>query len=260
MKKLTTTVFFVFFLLIIAPLSTSAVAYSKYRANYKGEVVVTYPIVRKHRRICPPKPCIGLRDGLYAGIAGGYDAYRVQDLSALAVGSTINLSDNRIVSPGGFLGGLFIGGGHYFDLFYLGAEVGGNYSSATTSFTSRATTAASSSAYYARITAKGSFTGSILPGIKANPRTLVYGRAGYARGYLTVNETAATSGLAINETTNSWNNGYILGLGTEILICNRLSARGEYSYIKYSSFTSELGSTLRPADYQVMLGLIYHFT
>ncbi|MHB1948026.1 MAG: outer membrane protein [Gammaproteobacteria bacterium] len=298
MKKTTLT------LLITSLLfsTTTCFAYAKHhRARYyKGDYGRTYkgeiPYKRK-RVVCPPPQRCGLRDGLYVGIDGGYDSYKIKAGLYPPPGSVVSgLSANPKVNATGFLGGLYAGYGHYFDIFYIGAEIFGNYSSATTSYSLIAPTgvrvvpagggggplgpgagpgagagagagpvAASatlirtgSPTYNVRLTARGAFGGGLLPGIKVNDNTLIYGRADYSRTNLVANENANAPGVGhaiVN--TEQWVAGFRYGVGIETQIYGPLSIRGEYTHTSYGSFKSTL-SRFTPANNEFMLGLSYH--
>lgn len=239
--------------------SSESFAYPRYKGDYgyKGDTYKPRPRVV---RTCPP-PC-GLRDGFYAGIAGGYDSYKVRDSLTFTIPTVLTASTNPALNPTGFLGGLFLGYGHYFDIFYLGAEIFGNYTSASASYTDsfNALLTGNAAALYNQVTFRGSYGAGLLPGLKVNDKTLFYLKAAYSRANVKVNENVSSSVASANLTTLKWINGFNYGLGLETLLCDRVSLRGEYTHTNYSSFYSKLNAKVSPADNQFMLGLIYHIS
>ncbi len=97
---------------------------------------------------------------------------------------------------------------------------------------------------------------SLLPGIKLNDQSLLYGRIGYVRTYLKSVEKGVISGSA---TDTDWENGADLGIGLETLLMGNFSLRAEYNHIFYNAFTTPLSTRISPANNQFVLGLIYHF-
>lgn len=241
--------------------ATTTFAYTKHhRARYyKGDYGRTYKGDHKRKRIVCCQPSCGLKDGLYVGIAGGYDSYKIKaGLYPPPGGVVSGLSATPKVNPTGFLGGLYAGYGHYFDIFYIGAEIFGDYSSATTGYSLIAPTGGALAATYnVRLTARGVYGAGLVPGIKVNDNTLIYGRADYSRTNLVSNETATGGGFTVTDNVAQWVGGFRYGVGIETQVWGPLSIRGEYTHTSYGSFRSAL-SRFTPANNQFMLGLSYH--
>lgn len=234
--------------------STTGLAFAKnYKgeANYKGEMAVP----------CPAP--VTLKDGFYLGGQVGYDSYRVRhnvDVTAPAV-----LTANPVLNATGWVGGLFLGYGQYFnDLYYLAGELFGNYSGADTSYSIN-TPAVN---YTAKYEARGTWGLAVLPGIKLNDTSLAYVRLGYNWTSLkgkasAVNVDTAGTVSASNTKTRS---GFNWGFGLETLVYENWSVRTEYNHTYLNSHSNSFGnavatgtSKFSPSDNQVMVGLLYHF-
>lgn len=217
-------------------------------ANYKGE---------NYKGEAEPPSCpepATLRDGIYLGAQIGYDAYRVRE--------SVNISGaslNPVINPVGVVGGLFFGYGKYIqDLYYVGAEIFGNYSGANTAYSLGL--GGANGAYYNKVNVRGSYGIALLPGIKINDTLLAYIRLGFNRANFKTKESfnsPSTNAYAIRTTTR---NGFNFGLGLETLVYEDWSVRSEFTHTTYSSFSSSGFSTsFNPSDNQFMLGLLYHF-
>jgi opacity protein-like surface antigen len=220
--------------------------------SYKGEV------------LCPPQ--LVLNDGMYFGIAAGYDTYRiVNDVNFVDVSEGISLNLDPRLSVNGVVGGALLGIGHYFDSFYntyLGFEIFGNGSGASTDMQLLVNSLSASSLikYSTDIQVKSNYGLSILPGIKLNKATLFYVRLGYNWTNIDVNEYILNDSAVVSQSPyDVTSSGFNYGLGLETAIKPNVSMRGEYTHTDYSDFTTYLGSGIRPQDNQYMLALIYHF-
>jgi len=209
-------------------------------ANYKGERNFKAEVP------CPTPPV--LRDGLYVGVQGGYDSYRVrEDFGLSAFGASVDPS----ISASGGVGGLFLGYGmDLSDMFYLGAEVFGNYSGAESDFKA---TFSGLGTLHSKTEARGAWGVSILPGLRLNPALLAYVRLGYNWSSLKVE--ASGSGFSSSKTNTS--GGFNYGFGMESLIVDNWSVRAEFSHTDYSSSSSNFVH-FKPADNQFMAGIVYH--
>lgn len=243
----------------------------KGEANFKAEVPAP----------CPP-PQI-LRDGFYVGAGVGYDIDRIHSNSNITLTSndTDEIVDTLSASAhhgaAGWMGGIFVGYGHYFDMFYLGLEVNGNDSAAK----------ASSSFYhedtddfdFANVTvkARGSYGVALLPGLKLNDSTLLYVRLGYLRANFKSSGDAGIAGLGYNFSSSKWRNGFQYGVGLETYVAESVSLRGEFDHTNYDSrsfnrsfvvegatkqvetFTLSTSGSVKPSANEFMLSLLYHF-
>lgn len=208
-------------------------------ANYKGEnYKETLPA-------CPPIPT--LMSGFYLGGQVGYDSYRVRENI-----SNANITANPPINLTGFVGGLFLGYGQYFDNFYLAGEALVDYDGSSTSFS--ITDALGT--YNSKIQATTTYGLSLLPGVKLNDTTLGYIRLGY--NWTVLKSTESSTGLA-NASKSNTSGGFNYGLGVETLLTGNWSLRTEYTHTNYNSFSSSMGTSFNPANNQYMLGIVYHF-
>jgi outer membrane immunogenic protein len=233
---------------LLASSSAFAASY-KGEGNYKGEAMA---------QPCPPAQT--LLGGFYVGGQLGYDSYRVRQ----NVGPTISspagtfLSANPAIALNGFVGGLFLGYGQYFDNFYLGAEALGNWNGSTQNWS----TTVGSLSYTNKTQVNGTWGLSLLPGVKLNDATLGYLRLGYDWTNFKTNESQSSgTGPAPTTTSVSKSNssgGFNYGLGVETLLTGNWSVRTEFTHTNYNSFNSAFTS-FNPSNNQFMLGLLYHF-
>jgi outer membrane immunogenic protein len=230
---------------VAALLLSSSIALAGH--NYKD-------VAFKDAAPCPAAP--QLMDGFYIGVQGGYDAYDVKANSSIAgVGS-----NNVDLNVKGWVGGLMLGYGKYFNnLYYLGGEVFGNYSNASENFNTSDTDGVTPIAYNGKVNVNGSYGLALLPGFKINDATLGYVRLGYNWASIKYQESETGVGSASKTNTSG---GFVYGVGMETLIAANWSVRAEYTYTNYNSFNTSLGAgtSVEPADNQFMLGLLYHFS
>lgn len=227
-------------------LSTTGLAFAKgygYKGeNYKAEVP------------CPPP--VMLRDGFYLGAQVGYDSYRVRE-DVYFVPPSFNLFDSDpVINATGWLGGLFLGYGRYLtDLFYLGGEVYGNYSSASGDWS--ALTKSRNFYYKNDFDVRGSWGLNLIPGLRLNDTTLGYIKIGY--NWARFNSDETVYGLGKFDDDHNTEHGWSAGLGLETLLWDEWSVRTEYNHICYDDFHSNLGTEFNPSDNQFTVGLVYHF-
>ncbi len=92
-------------------------------------------------------------------------------------------------------------------------------------------------------------------GALISPKTLVYGRAGYANARYTV-----PAGLANLSFTQG---GWIAGAGIDHAFTDSISGRVEYNYAKFGSVSADLGggdsASIRPSRNAVRAGVTFHF-
>lgn len=212
-----------------------------FAANYKGDVGY------KGEPPCPAPEKLG--SGFYLGGQVGYDSYRVRENVSLAAGA---LSANPSLNATGFVGGLFLGYGQYFsDYYYLGGELLGNASNASSNWSANTSTLS----YNSKFSVNGTWGLALLPGLKLNNTSLIYVRLGYNWTNLKAQESTATASTSKSNTSG----GFAYGLGLESLITGAWSVRTEYSHTNYNSFSSSMGTSFSPSNNQYMVGLVYHF-
>ncbi|QJD16669.1 outer membrane protein [Paracoccus sanguinis] len=99
------------------------------------------------------------------------------------------------------------------------------------------------------------FAVKLKTGYLARPDTLVYGIAGWQTGDFTYNYNGADIDYDAD--------GYVLGLGAEKMITDRISVTGEYEYSNFGKTTVDLGggviSKATPEHSNVKLGLNFKF-
>lgn len=239
--------------------STTTFAHGNYKENYKGEAMP-----------CPVE--LVLRDGLYIGLQAGYDSYRLATdadsfpISDPILGETVT-ADPRLAANGA-VGGLFIGYGKYFPEFYntyLGLEIFGNWTAASTDYEITTVSAVTNNFLSTDVNIKNNYGISAMPGIKLNNATLLYVRLGYnwARidydesGTIDIEDAEAITPYAFDN--NVTKGGFQYGVGIESTFMDGWSVRAEYNHTGFGSFSTDvLDTDVSPSDNQFMLGLIYH--
>lgn len=242
--------------LLLASTSGLAASY-KGEANYKAEAM--------------PAPCpqgMMLRDGFYVGLQGGYDSYKARVSRTLAVGAAgtaTTFVGNPTINATGFVGGLFAGYGQYFsNMYYLGAELFVNDSSASQTQTSSSTTVGIGSSTYNKVSANASYGVSLLPGVKFNDSTLGYVRLGYNRADLQgqevlTPEVGAPATVSSSGRNWHWQGGFNYGVGLETAVYQNFSVRSEFNHTTFGSFRTPAGTKFKVSDNQFMVGLNFHF-
>lgn len=196
---------------------------------------------------CPT--IMGIQHGFYLGGQLGYDYYRVRQNVNLGPGLLVT---NPAYAATGFMGGIFAGYGQYFyDWWYLGIEAAADFTNANTTWLA----SDSLGSYSSKYSAFSSWNLSLLPGIRMNLTSLLYVRLGLAWDRVKTQENSNV--LAVN--TTKWSNGFMYGLGLESVLSGNWSVRTEYNHTTNNAFTTAMGSNFKPADNQVLIGLIYHF-
>lgn len=219
-------------------------------AHYKGEITPYNAPCRNN----------GLHDGIYVGLQGGYDTYRFRSVINTTDGLGNTISSNPALNVGGIVGGVFFGAGRYFDCFYLAAEAIANASNAITSYTTNFKYSGFTDNYYTQIRVRPSYGIAVLPGFRMNDNALLYGRLGWTVASIRTYENFSTVGVTTTiASRNLYRSGGTLGLGIESALVDDFSIRAEYSYTRYATLTSVLGTKFYPSDNQVMLGVLYRF-
>jgi len=242
----------------VASLALSSVSFAAKGENYKGE---NY----KGEAMAPCPQPLTLNGGFYLGADVGYDIYQAEhDFSTTAAGG-LSYSTDPNLAAAGWAGGLFAGYGMYFnDIWYLGAEVFGAWSGASTTHTSAATIGAFSASDNAKYDSDGNVGVDVIPGVKLNPATLAYVRLGYNWADLEGSDTVVLNGTTVGSDNNSsWQGGFHWGVGIESAVYENWSVRAEYTITSFSNLnnsTSSYSSTFEdPSDNQFMVGILYHF-
>jgi outer membrane immunogenic protein len=221
--------------------------------NYKGEAMAP----------CPQP--LTLNGGFYIGADVGYDMYQAQHEVTATTATSVYSADPSL-SASGWAGGLFAGYGMYFnEAWYLGAEVFGAWSGASTDHNSSIITAgATEFSNSAKYSSDGNVGIDVIPGMKLNPATLAYVRLGYNWADLQGQDNVTIDGVAQPGTSDSnWEGGFHWGVGLESAFYENWSVRAEYTYTSFSNLnndTAAYSSTFKdPSDNQFMVGLLYHF-
>lgn len=236
--------------------STSSFANGAYKGeNYKGEAM--------------PAPCpveTMLKDGFYVGAQVGYDMYRISH-DFTVEGDDVELDGDPTLSVDGWVGGLFLGFGKYWDNFYLGAEIFGNASGAKSDWDTSVEDDDEGVDVDIDVKVKSQYGISLLPGYKINNNSLLYLRVGYNWAKVDFDADASDDdgddlfGSDDNETVHGW--GY--GVGIETLLMDNLSVRAEYTYTKYNDPDNDDEDDGHVdfdhlSDNQFMMSLIYHIS
>lgn len=202
---------------------------------------------------CPALP--SLMGGFYVGAQAGYDAYRLRNSVTDDGGSFSSIN-----SATGWVGGLFLGYGQYFnDLYYLGGEVLGNYNGNSQIIGSGVDAAGGS--FSNKVQAKGTWGLALIPGLKLNETTLGYIRLGYDWTNFQFNANGVVAGEAFSGSKSSTQGGFDFGLGLETLVYQNWSVRTEYNHVWYNSMNAngaDVTGSVNPSDNQFTLGVVYH--
>ena len=222
---------------------------------------------------------LALKGGLYLGIQGGYDMYRVvEDANVTIVNPSEGFSntisiDPRLMPSGGIMGA-FVGYGMYFDQWYnayLGVEAFGAYSAARTDYeldldnVTRVGSPDRFSAFKTNVEGKSNYGIDVIPGIKLNPATLFYVRLGYNWANIDVKQTAIANKGSTSLFFPQRNvkvekmgepGGFHYGTGIEYAIYEGISVRAEYTHTNLSDFDANNSD---PNNLILtVLGVIYH--
>lgn len=201
---------------------------------------------------CPPPPA--LLDGFYVGAQVGYDSYKFHQ----NVGVQPLIYANPTSYATGGVGGLFLGYGKYFwDMWYIGLEVYGNYGDPDTSYAATIPPINLAS-YNGKFSARGNWGIVAIPGIKLADTLLAYSKLGYNWSNLQVNEgIVPITQPGFNRNTSRNANAFLWGFGLESLVWAEWSLRAEFVHGNLSSIGAF--STFKPSFNEFMLGVSYHF-
>lgn len=206
---------------------------------------------------------VKLNDGMYIALGIGYDSYRLSNKMQVA-DDEVNLfvsSAPKLNLPG-ITGNFIFGYGRYFEKYpnlYLGIEAFVNGSAADTDY--EINSADSIFTIDTDIIVNGAYGVNVLPGFKFNNISLLYLKLGYSWSMIAVEQTIRDDGwTSVEYDTSNTTGGWSYGVGLESAFNDQFSLRGEFAYIKYQSFHSELRTEVFPSNAQYVLALVYHFT
>jgi opacity protein-like surface antigen len=222
-------------------------------ANYKGEA--------------PPCPNKVLLGGGYVGIGVSYDRYKFRNTFSATEDDGDTFYFTNPLAASGWDGNLNIGYGWYWCQYYLGVELAGVITDASSTTRVTAIDEFGSDSISFRTRARGSWHISVLPGVKLTDSTLLYIRLGYIdtqfRGRVRFTDD---DGDVFTRSRTRWKNGFIGGVGLETYLIDNVSLRGEYQYTWYSNFSNNLtvddttfSARTKPSNSSFTLGLAYHF-
>ena len=236
--------------LMTAPLAAS-LTQAAFAANAGG---YTPPVVETGV-IAPVGEAAPVGDwaGGYAGLTLGYAFGGEDDVgidSATGVGGT---PDELKLS--GVNAGVHVGYRWQKDRWVFGPELGYEGGNVKDSF--------STDGYDAETKIKNVLALRMKTGYEVSPGMLVYGIAGVARAKVDYSVEGAGSAGAIDLDDSYSKTGYIVGLGAEKKLSDRMSVTGEYEYASFGKETLEdgLGASTRstPKFHNVKLGLNFKF-
>jgi len=204
-----------------------------------------------------------LGDGLYLGISGGYEEYTVKDNIHFLATQVQSFSLDPDLITGGVTGGVFMGYRKYVERFYktyLGIEFFIHGSAANSDDNVNLNNV---EIFSTEVNVESNYGVNILPGIQLSPLAMLYLRVGYNWIKMTIDEVNSDSSFfpyfAIDYHQFATLHGFNYGGGIETVLLKNINFRFEYTYTKYSSFSTPAGTKVTPADNQFLAGLLYHF-
>lgn len=214
---------------------------------------------------CNPCCCQNLLSGLYVGGQAAYDSYRIRQISTSIGDSTDDLTSiSDVRSAVGIAGGLFAGYGFYFNgPLYLGTEVWANANNAGVSTRNISFAASTGDNESSDINGRWSWGVSVLPGLKINSGSLLYGRVGYARHRIKTSGSFFDSVFGTTYFNKSfWYSGFQFGVGAELIVAGPWSVRTEFDHTFLGNNTTTITgintTTWSASDNQFSFGVIYH--
>lgn len=204
----------------------------------------------KNEAPCPTPP--SLKEGWYIGGQLGYDSFRNHNI--IDTPSTSTIVSHPRLGAYGWAYGLLLGYGYMYNPWlYFGFEIFADASN----FSQQMNITTTGSTYSNNFISQSMIGFGFLPGIKITDSTLTFGKLGWNRAVVQVEETL-TGSVPSTRTNDSM--GFVFGFGIETLIKNNWSLRTEIDHIYLNSFnTNPYGTNVTPTDNQFMLALIYHF-
>lgn len=191
--------------------------------------------------------------GGYAGLTLGYAFGGEDDVGVNSVGGLGGTPDELKLN--GVNGGVHVGYRWQRDRWVFGPELGYEGGSVEDSF--------STDGYDAESKVKNVLALRMKTGYEVSPGMLVYGIAGVARAKVdySVEGTGGAGTIDLNDSYSK--TGYIVGLGAEKKLNDRMSVTGEYEFANFGKETLEDGlgaSTNATAKFHnVKLGLNFKF-
>lgn len=227
--------------------STSGMVFAKgYKGDFKGEA-------------CPQPPM--LKTGFYVGAQAGYESWKVRKSATGAAPGFFSGSSTTTWGANGWVGGLMLGYGALVnEWFYLGGEVFANWQNASVSNNEAYVVVPTATTFNASdsFSINNSYGVGLLPGIKISAGTMPYIRLGW--NWANVKSTegpASINGTSLGTFNKSGTvNGFVFGIGTEMLIVDNWSARGEFDHTWYSDIFNACNHM--PSDNQFTVGVVYH--
>jgi len=202
-----------------------------------------------------------------AGVSRDFGTFNFQTTEYDSLGSGQILdTTNTDFGKDGWNGDLFGGLGFTFqDHYYLAGEIFGSISNvkATSSYTALQSNGVVVSATPIELKLRHSYGVSLIPGLKLNDSTMLYGRVGWIRSRFGI--TLSNGVQSIDNNTSK--NGLQLGVGLNTMVTNNVSARMEYDWNDYGKISQNIYTnsvltdnlTVKPRVDQLKLAVIYHF-
>lgn len=208
--------------------------------GYVPSVVDPVPVVAEPVTVAPTW------QGAYGGVTLGY-AFNGDDRVGLWNGDDLLVEDAGNVEISGVTGGIRAGYRWQRNNLVIGPELSFEGGSVDDSFTFNGVE------YESKL--KNKATLRLKTGYLVQPNTLAYGIVGYSRGSFEFSEAG--------DSTSYDANGYVVGVGVERLVTERVSVTGEIEHNGFGAEWVELDSGLRtkasPEHTNVKLGLNFKF-
>ncbi len=203
-------------------------------------------------------PCFS---GFYIGAGLGPEGAHFTQKAHVVRPGSFDVLDTQHFSGLGVFGTLFGGYGWRHKRYYLAGEVNANISSVEYKLTNDELLHGNFSK--TTFTVKYSEGVSLLPGFFLSDIFLVYGRAGYANGWVKINESDPSI-----KSSSSNRSGIRYGAGVRYNMLERWTLMMDYSQINYSKIKSHMfdpfgnvtkDTKIYPNTAQVAFGVIYAF-
>ena len=211
---------------------------------------------------------------LYAGLGGGLNIFTPKRKVVDTINPPASPITTKYNDDSGLGANLTIFAGvkeKFFNAYTLAGELSGSLSSTQAEAKIYKYAQLNNNAV-SRITNKGNFTVSLLPGYYINQTTEGFLRLGLSRGRFEAKSSAQSGGdLIATGDTSRWLSGYVLGAGLETAITPCIKARAEYDYSKYRSFSQSsvlpdtinpnldlIQSTVTPRNHAVTLSVVFY--
>jgi opacity protein-like surface antigen len=211
------------------------------------------------------------------GVSRDFGSFKTDIADFVTPLSTTNLFQAQAMDLGkdGWSGDLNAGVGFTFqDHYYLAGEIFGSISNlkAGNALLYPVVAGTPTAGNFTQVKLQHSFGIRVIPGVKLNDSTMLYGAVGYINSRFEVGSSlvALPSGSSSDEIVNFKKNegGLQLGLGLETMLTNNVSGRIEYDWDRYGKLngvgTSANGFfaraiSVKPTVDQAKLQVAYHF-